>query len=65
MNKDPRSYYRMVRRVTGLTWGDVLRRGPDWVIARFVALLEVREGTEERLEPAGTLSEELETATAE
>ena len=50
LNKDPRSFYRMARRVTGYTWGEVLRRGPDWVISEFVSVLQA--GRRDRLKAA-------------
>lgn len=35
--KDPAVCYRTVKRVTGLSWGDLRRRGSQWLIADFIA----------------------------
>ena len=38
--KDPATCYRTVKRVTGLRWVELRRRGSAWVMQRFVAQLE-------------------------
>ncbi len=38
--KDPATCYRTVKRVTGLRWGELRRRGSAWVLQRFVAQLD-------------------------
>ncbi len=38
--KDPATCYRTVKRVTGLRWAELRRRGSPWVLRRFVALCE-------------------------
>ncbi len=36
--KDPATCYRTVKRVTGLRWVELRRRGSPWVLERFLAL---------------------------
>lgn len=35
--KDPRSYYRTVKRLTGRRWGEILVLGSTWVLLQFAA----------------------------
>lgn len=41
---DPAVCYRTVKRVTGLRWGALRRRGSRWVIADFIAHCRPRRG---------------------
>ena len=42
--KDPAVCYRTVKRVTGLKWGDLRRRGSLRVIADFIAICGAHDG---------------------
>ncbi len=35
--KDPATCYRTVKRITGLPWLEIRRRGSAWVVQRFIA----------------------------
>lgn len=37
--RDPAVCYRTVKRITGLTWHEVKRKGIDWVVKRFLTRL--------------------------
>jgi hypothetical protein len=50
--KDPATCYRIVKRVTGLGWIELRRRGSSWVLARFVA----RCGPRSRVRPLPSMS---------
>jgi hypothetical protein len=49
--REPAACYRLVRRITGMSWTNVRTAGPDWVVARFLeechrAGSQPRRGTE-------------------
>jgi hypothetical protein len=37
VHKDPATCYRTVKRVTGLCWLELRKRGLKWMLERFVA----------------------------
>ena len=39
--RDPAGCYRLVKRVTGLSWRDVRVRGPEWAFAQLIERLHV------------------------
>ena len=41
--KDPATCYRTVKRITGLRWLEIRRRGSAWVVQQFMAQCQGRQ----------------------
>ncbi len=44
--KDPATCYRTVKRITGLPWLEIRRRGSAWVVQRFIAQCRLGQSAE-------------------
>lgn len=34
---DPSAGYRLIKRLTGMHWSEVIRRGSEWIVSRFLS----------------------------
>lgn len=68
--KDPRSYYRTVKRLTGKRWGEILILGSNWVLLQFAVAVGGANGAHSlypMIEPQSTSpdAEPVESLTSE